>query len=124
MAAIEAEYEESLNELVEVSQRFATEGLSGPVVASAMRGGTISDLKFKLAFGYLANADGYAALKSAEVTLPALVSGDAAARAESSAAKKQLQAMWSRAYARADIYAVLQEAASVFLGYEKSDSPR
>ena len=53
---------------------------------------------FAATFGALASADGHAALASAELTLPALVSADPAARAASSEAKKQLQQMWNRAY--------------------------
>ena len=87
VAAIETEYEASLNTLVR----------DAPVVYHPTR----DVILFDVTFGRLANADGHAALKSAEVTLPALVSGDAAARAASSAAKKQLQAMWSHSYARA-----------------------
>jgi thimet oligopeptidase len=59
---------------------------------------------FKSTFRSLADADGHAALASAELTLPALVSGDAAARAASSEAKKKLQHMWSKVYARPDVY--------------------
>ena len=65
---------------------------------------------FAATFGRLADADGHAALASAELTLPALVSGDAAVRAASSAAKKELQQMWSRTYARPDVYARLLAA--------------
>ena len=84
VAAIEANYDDALNALVRKSEAYVTGG-GFPV-------------PFNFAFGKLADADGHAALKSAEVTLPALISGDAAARAASSAAKKQLQAMWSSAY--------------------------
>lgn len=42
-------------------------------------------------FGALADADGTAAHLSAELTLPALVSGSAAVRSAASEAKKQLQ---------------------------------
>lgn len=59
---------------------------------------------FDATFGRLANIDGHAALASAELTLPALVCGDVQARTASSEAKKSLQQMWSRAYARADVY--------------------
>mmetsp|Transcript_33650 Transcript_33650/g.96637 ORF Transcript_33650/g.96637 Transcript_33650/m.96637 type:complete len:701 (-) Transcript_33650:163-2265(-) len=65
---------------------------------------------FDATFGSLANADGHAALVSAELTVPALVSGDAEARAASSAAKKRLQNMWARAYMRPDLYARLAAA--------------
>lgn len=62
---------------------------------------------FAATFGRLADADGHAALLSAELTLPALVSGDAAVRTASSEAKKQLQKMWARTYGRQDLYNVL-----------------
>ncbi len=105
VAAVEANYDDALNALVRKSEAYVTGG-GFPV-------------PFNFAFGKLADADGHAALKSAEVTLPALISGDAAARAASSAAKKQLQAMWSSAYARADVYAALKAAASSAEGYEE-----
>jgi len=65
---------------------------------------------FEATFGRLANIDGHAALASAELTVPALVSGDVLTRAASSEAKKSLQQMWSRAYSRADVYARLLAA--------------
>ncbi|CAK0890287.1 unnamed protein product [Prorocentrum cordatum] len=55
---------------------------------------------FEAAFHRLADADGHASLASAELTLPALVSGDREARAASSEAKKALQQMWARAHIR------------------------
>jgi len=67
-------------------------------------------VSFEARFGKLAEADGYAALASTELTLPALVSSDADARAASSAAKKDLNQMWSRAYTRTDLYKILQDA--------------
>ena len=49
-------------------------------------------------------------MQSAELTIPALVSGDETVRAASSEAKKQLKDMWSKAYARADVYQCLDAA--------------
>eukprot|EP00929_Paragymnodinium_shiwhaense_P088903 TRINITY_DN49209_c0_g1_i1.p1 TRINITY_DN49209_c0_g1~~TRINITY_DN49209_c0_g1_i1.p1 ORF type:complete len:708 (-),score=168.42 TRINITY_DN49209_c0_g1_i1:271-2394(-) len=80
---------------------------ASPLIA---RGGSDEKELFKATFGRLADADGHAALASAELTLPALVSGDAATRAASSEAKKQLQNMWSRAYARCDVFDCLKAA--------------
>ena len=48
---------------------------------------------FGCSFGALADADGQAALRSAELTLPALVSGEAARRQAATEAKKELQLM-------------------------------
>ena len=89
---------------------------------------------FAATFGALASADGHAALASAELTLPALVSGDAEARAASSEAKKQLQQMWNRAYGvcaclvlgllsvgagRADVFSCLRAGAAGAVGAEQ-----
>eukprot|EP00435_Cladocopium_sp_Y103_P029189 s938_g7.t1 len=53
-------------------------------------GGSQAD-PFSCSFGALADADGRAALRSAELTLPALVSGDASTRKAATEAKKELQ---------------------------------
>lgn len=68
---------------------------------------------FHTAFGRLAAADGAAALLSAELTLPALVSGDAEVRQVAAEAKKQLQQMWSSTYSRADLYKALESTESL-----------
>ena len=65
---------------------------------------------FRQTFGQLADADGFAALASVELTLPALVSGDPEARAASADAKKSLSAMWSKTYTRPDLYNILNAA--------------
>ena len=51
---------------------------------------------FRRSFGALGDADGAAALWSAELTLPALVSGEAPTRQAATEAKKALQLMLSR----------------------------
>eukprot|EP00927_Polykrikos_kofoidii_P008136 TRINITY_DN13375_c0_g1_i1.p1 TRINITY_DN13375_c0_g1~~TRINITY_DN13375_c0_g1_i1.p1 ORF type:complete len:762 (-),score=126.38 TRINITY_DN13375_c0_g1_i1:107-2311(-) len=68
--------------------------------------------RFLATFGRLADADGHAALASAELTLPALVSGDAEVRAASSEAKKALQRLWAGTYSRVDVYERLSAAAA------------
>lgn len=67
---------------------------------------------FSCSFGALADADGAAALRSAELTLPALVSGEAARRHAATEAKKELQLMWGKTYSRHDLYKVLVSAQS------------
>ena len=57
--------------------------------------GTSQADPFGRSFGALADADGAAALRSAELTLPALVSGEAATRQAATEAKKELQLMLS-----------------------------
>eukprot|EP00434_Breviolum_minutum_P034880 symbB.v1.2.030877.t1/scaffold3524.1/size54796/2 len=64
------------------------------------------------AFSKLADADGQAALMSAELTLPALVSGDVLVRKAAQEAKKALQLMWGKSYAYPDLYEVLVKAQS------------
>lgn len=66
---------------------------------------------FKASFGKLADADGDAALASGALTIPALVSSDPKARTASSEAKKKLKEMWSKTYARSDLYQCLKKAA-------------
>ena len=77
------------------------------LISSAKSNGSSS---FASTFGQLADADGYASLKSVELTLPALVSGDPEARAASAAAKKSLSNMWSKTYTRPDLYEILHAA--------------
>lgn len=77
------------------------------------------DRSFAATFGRLADADGLAALFSAELTLPAQVSGEKAVRDASADAKAQLQQMWSKSYARADLYHALEAAAGLAAGSEE-----
>ncbi|CAJ1459901.1 unnamed protein product, partial [Effrenium voratum] len=76
-------------------------------IQKILEAATAGDSSFGASFGRLAEADGRAALLSAELTLPALVSGDAAERQASQEAKKALQQMWSKTYARPELYEVL-----------------
>eukprot|EP00808_Paulinella_micropora_P022445 g75124.t1 len=74
--------------------------------------GSASHQGFLASFGSLADADGHAALISASLTLPALVSPDADARKASSQAKVTLKDMWDTAYARPDLYECLKNCQS------------
>jgi Zn-dependent oligopeptidase len=76
---------------------------------------------FAQSFLRLANADGHAALRSAELTLPALVSGDAEIRKASSEAKIALKTMFNRTYSRSDLCAHLKCAAALGLRADKEE---
>eukprot|EP00668_Euglena_longa_P000773 GGOE01000932.1.p1 GENE.GGOE01000932.1~~GGOE01000932.1.p1 ORF type:complete len:692 (+),score=161.22 GGOE01000932.1:92-2077(+) len=62
---------------------------------------------FDSTFGAFARAEGSAAAVAAQLSLPALVAVDPAARAASSAAKEELRGLFTAAHSRVDVYEVL-----------------
>eukprot|EP00667_Euglena_gracilis_P003469 EG_transcript_3478 len=62
---------------------------------------------FDATFGAFARAEGVAAAVAAQLSLPALVAADPAARAASTAAKEELRGVFAAAQAREDVFAVL-----------------
>ncbi len=71
---------------------------------------TSQSVLYEDTFGALAQAEAQAVIHSSQVTLPALTHDDASAREMSSKSKQVLRDMFARAYARADLYKVLEAA--------------